>query len=104
VELAIASWKCIINVEMTKAKEICEELEEEKKRVSCKLEHISLRHQVQNDMDFYMSKINYYEPKVSFFKCTTITKQTRFITNDKNLPWNSVPTPCFMMLDALALL
>ncbi len=71
VELAIAGWKCAMNAEVAKAKEVCEELEEEKKRVSCKLERVSLRHQVQSDMDFYTSRINCREQNVSFFKCTT---------------------------------
>jgi hypothetical protein len=31
VELAIASWKCTIHVEVAKAKEICEELGKGKK-------------------------------------------------------------------------
>jgi hypothetical protein len=34
VELAIAGWKCKMNAQVAKAKEVCEELEEEKKRVS----------------------------------------------------------------------
>jgi hypothetical protein len=108
VELAIAGWKCAMNAEVAKAKVVCEELEEEKKRVSCKLEHLSLRHQVQSDMDFYTSRINCQEQKVSFFKCTTtsnhklgceccgfscwnntratVTKKMHLITDDKSLP------------------
>lgn len=41
-----------------KPKKYAKSFKEEKKGVSCKLEHISLRHQVQSDMDFYTSTIN----------------------------------------------
>jgi hypothetical protein len=97
-----------MNAEVAKAKEYAKSFKEEKKGVSCKLEHISLRHQVQSDMDFYTSTINCQDLKVSFFKCTTtsnhklgcescgfllleqsratITKQVHLMTDDKSLP------------------
>ncbi|CAM6042630.1 unnamed protein product [Sphagnum compactum] len=65
LELAIAGWKRAMNAEVAKAKEVCEGLEEEKRRVSTALEqaslassldHTMIRHQVQRDMDCYTSK------------------------------------------------
>lgn len=76
LELAIAGWKRAMNAEVAKAKEVCEGLEEEKRRVSTALEQASLassldrtviRHQVQRDMDCYTSKVNCREPKVKNF-------------------------------------
>jgi hypothetical protein len=76
LELAIAGWKRAMNAEVAKAKEVCEGLEEEKRRVSTALEqaslassldHTMIRHQVQRDMDCYTSKVNCPEPKVKNF-------------------------------------
>lgn len=68
LELAIAGWKRAMNAEVAKAKEVTEGLEEEKRRASFTLEQASLQvslvstnlnatHQVQNDMDSYISKV-----------------------------------------------